>query len=209
MADFRNLLIREELVRLERVQDLGNLELMVLRLPDLVGSPLSVNALREDLQLAHKTVENWLRILERLYAIFRLPPFGAPGIRAVKKAQKHYHLDWSLVPEPAARFENLVAGHLLKWVHFRQDTEGIDLELRYFRDSEGREVDFVVVERSTPILMVECKQSGAKVDRSLRYLKKRFPDCPAWQISASGNKDIQTPEGIRISPAMRLLEDLV
>lgn len=207
--DYRNLLIREELVGLERVQDLGNLELMVLRLPDLVGSPLSVNALREDLQLAHKTVENWLRILERLYAIFRLPPFGAPGIRAVKKAQKHYHLDWSLVPEPAARFENLVAGHLLKWVHFRQDTEGIDLELRYFRDSEGREVDFVVVERSTPILMVECKQSGAKVDRSLRYLKKRFPDCPAWQISASGNKDIQTPEGIRISPAMRLLEDLV
>jgi predicted AAA+ superfamily ATPase len=91
------------------VQDLGNLELLMLRLPELVGSPLSINALREDLQLAHKTVTNWLEILERLYAIYRLSPFGAPRIRAVKKEQKHYHWDWSLVQEPLLRFENLVA----------------------------------------------------------------------------------------------------
>lgn len=207
--EYRNLLIREELVELERVTDLGNLELLVMRLPDLVGSPLSVNALREDLQLSHKTVENWLQILERLYAVFRLSPFGAPGIRAIKKAQKHYHLDWSLVPDPAARFENLVAGHLLKWVHFKQDTEGLDLELRYFRDAEQREVDFVVVERGVPVIMVECKLSDAKIDRSLRYLKKRFPQCPAWQVSATGTKNVQTPEGIRISPAVALLQDLV
>jgi len=174
-----------------------------------VGSPLSVNAVREDLQLSHKTVENWLRILERLYAIFRLPPFGAPGIRAIKKARKHYHLDWSLVSDPAGRFENLVAAHLLKWVHYRQDTEGLDLELRYFRDSEGREVDFIVVENQSPILMVECKLSDAKIDRSLRYLKKRFPDCSAWQVSAAGRKDVQTPEGVRICPAVTFLENLV
>lgn len=207
--EYRNLLIREELGGLERVHDLGNLELLVLRLPDLVGSPLSVNALREDLQLSHKTVEKWLGILERLYAIFRLPPFGAPGIRAVKKARKHYHLDWSLVRDPAGRFENLVAAHLLKWVHFQQDTEGLDVELRYFRDSEGREVDFVVVDRGEPSLMVECKMSDARVDRSLRYLKRRFPGCPAWQVSASGAKDVQTPEGIRICPAITLLQELV
>jgi hypothetical protein len=31
---------------------------MALRLPELVGSPLSVNALREDLQVAHTTLAN-------------------------------------------------------------------------------------------------------------------------------------------------------
>ena len=207
--EYRNLLIREELTSLERVQDLGNLELLVLRLPDLVGSPLSINALREDLQLSHKTVDNWVRILERMYAVFRISPFGAPGIRAIKKAQKHYHFDWGLIPEPPARFENLVASHLLKWVHFRQDTEGLDLELRYFRDAEGREVDFVVVERGLPILMVECKYADAAPDRSLRYLRRRFPDCPAWQVSATGKKDFLTPEGIRVSPALTFLQTLV
>ena len=103
----------------------------MLRLPDLVGSPLSINALREDLQVAHKTVSGWLDAIERLYAIFRIAPFGAPRIRAVKQERKHYHIDWSVVPDAGARFENLVACHLLKWVHHQQDTEGRDFELRF------------------------------------------------------------------------------
>jgi uncharacterized protein len=207
--EYRNLLIREEMISLEAVRDLDTLEQMVLRLPDLVGSLLSVNALREDLQVSHKTVESWLAILERLYAVFRLAPFGSPKLRAIRKAQKHYHFDWSLVPSPAARFENLVASHLLKWVHFREDTEGRDLELRYFRDTDGREVDFVVTENRQPLLLVECKLADDSLDRSLRYLKLRFPSAEAWQISALGEKDFQTPEGIRVAPALALLSRLV
>ncbi len=207
--EYRSLLVREELASLERVQDLGNVELLMMHLPERVGSPLSLNALREDLQVSHKTVANWLRILERLYAVFRLPPFGAPRLRAVKKEQKHYHFDWSLVPGEAARFENLVASHLLKWVHHEQDVRGRDLELRYFRDTDGREVDFVVVEGRRPVLAVEAKWSDAEVDRSLRYLKARFPDLPTWQVSATGTKDFQSPEGVRVAPALTLLRTLV
>jgi predicted AAA+ superfamily ATPase len=207
--EYRNRLVREDVAGLERTQDLGNLELLALRLPELVGSPLSINALREDLQLSHKTVDGWLKILERLYAIFRLAPFGAPRIRAVKKEQKHYHFDWSLVPSDAARFENIIASHLLKWVHFEQDTRGLDLDLRYFRDTDGREVDFVITERRRPQLLVECKWGDAEVDRSLRYLKARFPEAEAWQVSATGRKDYLTPEGIRVSPALALLNRLV
>jgi len=135
-----------------------------------VGSPLSVNALREDLLVSHKTVAGWLRVLERLYAVFRLPPFGSPKIRAVKKEEKHYH---------------------------------------YFRDTDGREVDFVVVEGRLPILLVEAKWGDAEPDKSLRYLKTRFPDADAWQVSAAGRKDFVTPEGIRVAPALELLSSLV
>ena len=181
----------------------------MLRLPELVGSPLSINALREDVQVTHKTVANWLHILERLYAIYRLSPFGAPRIRAVKKEQKHYHWDWSVVQEPSLRFENLVAGHLLKWVHHQQDTKGRDVDLRYFRDTDRREVDFVIVERRMPELLVECKWADVEVDRGLRYLKTRFPRCAAWQISATGTKDYLTQDGIRVAPAMELLRTLV
>lgn len=207
--EYRQRLVREEVAGLERISDLGNLELLVLRLPELVGSPLSVNALREDLQVSHKAVTNWLDVLERLYAVFRLAPFGAPRIRAVKKERKHYHFDWSVVPADGARFENLVAAHLLKWVHFRQDALGSDLDLRYFRDTDGREVDFVVAEGKRPRLLVECKWTDAEVDRSLRYLKVRFPDAHAWQVSAVGTKDYQTPDGIRVAPALRLLDHLI
>ncbi len=207
--EYRQLLVREEVASLERIVDLGNLELLVLRLPELVGSPLSINALREDLQVSHKAVANWLDILERLYALFRLSPFGAPRIRAVKKERKHYHMDWSVVPNEGPRFENLVASHLLKWVHYQQDVFGKDLDLRYFRDTDGREVDFVLVERKRPVLLVECKWADTEVDRGLRYLKTRFPDAQAWQLSAVGTKDYQTPEGIRVAPALSLLGSLV
>lgn len=207
--EYRTRLVRDEIADLERVQDLGNLERLMLRLPELVGAPLSLNALREDLQVSHKAVASWVDIFERLYAVFRLAPFGAPRIRAVKKERKHYHFDWSLVPEDGPRFENLVASHLLKWVHFQQDSTGSDLDLRYFRDTDGREVDFVVVDGRRPVLLVEAKWGDTEIDRGLRYLKARFPDADAWQLSATGRKDFVTPEGIRVAPALTLLRTLV
>ncbi len=207
--EYRNLLVREEVAGLERIQDLGNLELLAIRLPELVGSLLSLNALREDLQVSHKAVGAWIAALERLYALFRISPFGGPRIRAIKKAQKHYHFDWSLVPDDGPRFENLVAAHLLKWVHFQQDAQGRDLDLRFFRDTDGREVDFIVTERARPILAVECKWSEFRPERSLRYWKKRFPQCAAWQVTAKGGRDFVTPEGIRVCPATAFLKGLV
>lgn len=207
--EYRGLLMREEVRALERVNDVEQFELLAMRLAELVASPLSVNALREDLQVSHKTVSSWLAMLERLYAIFRIAPFGTPKVRAIKKAQKHYHWDWSVVANPGARFENCIASHLLKWVHWQQDTQGRDYELRYFRDTDGREVDFVVVDGRKPILFVECKLGDDALDKSLRYLSARFPGVDAWQVSLEGKKDHVTPEGIRVAPAIELLRTLV
>ena len=206
---YRERLVREEISSLETVSDLGRLELLASALPERVGSPLSLNALREDLQVSHQTVSRWTDMLERVYGIFRLAPFGAPMLRAVKKERKHYHYDWSVVADEGARFENLVASHLLKWVEFQIDTEARPLELRYFRDVDGREVDFVVVERGAPIALVECKLGDDAVSPGLRYMKARFPAVTAWQISARGVRDYLSAEGVRVAPAARLLRDLI
>lgn len=205
---YRVRLLADDVRSLERVEDLGTLELLMLSLPERVGSPLSVHSLSENLQKSHRTVERWLQVFERLYAIFRLPPFGAPRLRAVKKARKHYHFDWSLVPAEGPRFENLVACHLLKWVDFERDTKGRELELRYFRDIDGREVDFVVLEDRKPILLVEAKAGDDAPDRGLRYLQERFPEAEAWQISARGKRDFMTPRGVNVVPALEFLKRL-
>lgn len=205
----REFLIHQELRDIELVHDLGQLEMLMLRLPALVGSALSINSLTEDLQISHKTLARWLTVLERIYAVFRIAPFGTPRIRAVRKSQKHYHFDWNVVREKGARFENLVASHLLKWVHFQIDTTGRELELRYFRDVDGREVDFVVVEDGKPLWLVETKWGDEDVARGVRYLKERFPKADAWQISATGRKDYVSREGIRVAPALELLSALV
>ncbi len=206
--EYRSRLVREDLTSLEQVQDIGSVELLMMRLPELVGSPLSVNGISEQLEVSHKTISKWLAILERLYAIFVVLPFGSPRLKAVRKARKHYHYDWSLVPEASFRFENLVASHLLKWVHLREDTEGHHMELRYFRDIEGREVDFVVTQDGKATLFVECKSADRDVSPALRYAKARFPEVDAWQVSATGTRDYLSREGIRVAPALELLKTL-
>ena len=207
--EYRSRVVRGDLSDLENVQDIGIIEKMVLRLPDLVGSPLSLNALREDLQVSHQSVSRWMAMLENLYMVFRIYPFGAPKIRAVKKEAKHYHLDWTVVSNMGLRFEDLVACHLLKWSFFLQDTEGRDVELRYFRDVDRREVDFVLTEDGKPILFAECKSSGKRVSSSLNYLKKRFPDVQASQVTLDEDIDVVTKEGIRICSAHLFLKDFV
>lgn len=207
--EYRSRLIQEDLISVETVKDLGKLELLMLRLPDCVGSPLSINSLREDLNVNHKTVDAWLTILERLYGIFRLLPFGAPTIRAVKKEQKHYHYDWTLIKEPGIRFENLVAVHLLKWVHYIQDSEGRDIELRYFRDVDKREVDFIIVEDNNPLVAIECKNSKGGIHPSLKYFSRKFHNCRCIQLLANCEKEYKDKEGIEVLSATNYLSTLI
>lgn len=207
--EYRSRVIQGDLSDLENVQDVSIIENMVIRLPDLVGSPLSLNSLREDLQVSHQSISRWMEMLENLYMVFRIYPFGAPRIRAVKKESKHYHLDWTVVSDMGSRFENLVACHLLKWVFFLQDTEGRNAELRYFRDVDKREVDFVIMEDNTPVHFIECKSSGKAQSPSLRYLKVRFPSVPATQVTLDKDVDLETKEGIHICSANLFLKDLI
>ena len=127
----------------------------------------------------------------------------------MKKEQKLYLYDWSVVPEPGARFENLVANHLLKWVEYQIDVEGRAMELRYYRDNDGREVDFVITENGAPVSFIECKLNDAAVSPSLRYLHTRVPGAASWQISAHGTRDYVNADGIRVAPAARCLAELV
>lgn len=91
--------VREDLRELEHVREISLIEQLVDLLPLRVGSPLSVNNLREDLGVDHKTVDRWLTILDNLYVCFRIAPYGAPRVRAVKKERKLYLWDWSMAPE--------------------------------------------------------------------------------------------------------------
>lgn len=182
--------LREDLRDLEKVEEVVLLSRLVERLPDLIGSPLSVNSLREDLQVAHRTLQRWLAILERLFVFFRIAPFGGSRIRAVKKEQKGYLWDWSVVENTGARFENLVACQLLKYCDFLEDAEGYPMELRYLRDIDKREVDFVVLKKGKPLFAVECQLQDSPMGSAISYFAQRTP-IPRFYLVHRGKKDYQ------------------
>ena len=113
---------------------------------------------------------------------FRLAPFGSPRIRAVRKEQKLYLWDWSDIADPGARFENLVACQLLKYCHWTEDTQGFRMELRYLRDTDRREVDFVVLRGGRPQFAVECKSGERAIGAAVRYFAERAPIPRFFQV---------------------------
>jgi len=105
----RQLVLREDLRDLSRIRDIGLVDQLVALLPERIGSPLSVNVLREDLQVAFDTVKGWLATLERLYFLFELRPFSGRLARTLRREGKIYLFDHTEIEDPGARFENLVA----------------------------------------------------------------------------------------------------
>lgn len=206
--EYRSRIIYDDINTLENVKDIALIENLVLRLPDLVGSPLSINSLRNDLQVSHHTVSRWIQILENIYMIFRVYPFNSSRLRAVKKEAKHYHYDWMTIEEESYRFENLIACHLLKWCHFQQDFAGEDIELKYFRDIDRREVDFVICKNQTPIKFIECKLKFKEINPALKYIKQRFPESECTQISLHSNDAFVNKDNINVMPAYIFLNNL-
>ena len=192
--------IYDDIRDLENVREISLIELLVEELPNRVGSPLSVRNLRDTLQVAHDTVERWLAILERVYLCFRIPPFGAPRIRAVKKEQKLYLTDWSRVSSPGERFENFVACQLLKYCHFTENSEGFRMELRFLRDTDKREIDFVVLKDRKPLFAVECKTGERGVNPAIPYFRQRAGIPRFYQVHL-GTKDWGDAErNVRVLP---------
>lgn len=177
----RELLIREDLRELSQIKTLGLVEHLALLLPSRVGAPLSINSIREDLQVAFDTAKSWIDALERLYFCFRISPYSKKIVRSLKKEQKLYLWDWSQVEDPGSRFENLVASHLLKSVQAWNDVGYGSYELQYWRDLEKREVDFVITANKKPVVIFECKKSDTTPTEALLRLGELM-DVPRIQL---------------------------
>ena len=198
--------IYEDIRDLENIKEITLLELLAHELPNRVGSPLSVKNIKEMLQVAHETVERWLKIFERMYYCFRIPPYGSPKIRAVKKEQKLYLWDWSILPDSGPRFENFIASHLLKYCHFIEDTQGFSMELRFLRDTDKREIDFVVLKENIPMFAVECKTGEKSINPAVFYFKERTQIPQFYQVH-QGTKDYKK-NGVRVIPVETFCKEL-
>ncbi len=201
-------LIKEDIRDIEQVRDLSALQILVEILPSKVGSLLSLNALRGDLEVAHKTVKTWMDILERFYYHFRIYPYATTVIKSLRKEPKMYLWDWSQVIDEGARLENMVASHLLKTAHFLYDTSGHKAELFFLRNIEGREVDFLVTIDKKPWLAVEVKSGKEDLSKPLVYFTDKLKIPFAYQLVKETGIDYRK-KNIRVISADKFLSGLV
>jgi predicted AAA+ superfamily ATPase len=180
-------ILRDDLRDLENLRNLSALRQFVEALRRRVGSPIVFANLSRELQVTPKTLVHWLEVLERMYLVFVVWPYTTKIPRAVQKPPKVYFYDtMDVIGDIGARFENLVATHLLKRIQFYEDRSGYCFELRYLRDKEQREVDFVLTRDDDIQALVEAKWAATDVDRSLRYYHERLgPKYKSMQVVGS------------------------
>jgi predicted AAA+ superfamily ATPase len=200
-------LFREDIRDIEPVRDIVSMQLLGDILPDRTGSLLSINSLREDLEVSHRAVSSWLNILESFYYCFRLYPYVGKNFRSLKKEAKLYLWDWSEINDEAVRFENCVASHLLKLTHFLQDYEGYKANLYFLRSAEKKEVDFLLTIDEKPWFAIEAKMNDTNVSSSLYYFKEKLQIPFCYQVIKKTNVD-SFIKNVRVVSADRFLGGL-
>ena len=182
-ADYFTGLVREDVLEFSRLHEVNAMRLFAEMLRSRVGSPLSLASIARDLQLSPVTLGRYLDILEALFIVFVVRPWHRNIARATLQAPKVYFYDTGLVlGDEGLRFENLVACHLLKNVHWQQDTRGAAADLHYIRTKDEAEVDFCLSEGDTLTHLVECKLADAKPHRALARFAAQWPQAQAIQL---------------------------
>lgn len=199
--------IHDDIRDLEPVREIGKIELLAGMLTERAGSLLSLNALREDLSTAHATVAHWMDILESFFIHYRIYPHASSAIRSLRKEPKLYLWDWSTISSDGARMENMIASHLIKFTHLLQDEQGLRVEMRYLRDRDGHETDFLVTHEKKPWFAVEVKSGQTTPDQNLLYFKDRLRIPHCYQLTTEKNI-AREEQGVHIISANRFLAGL-
>ncbi|HSB05678.1 MAG TPA: ATP-binding protein [Thermodesulfobacteriota bacterium] len=204
IKEYKTLLTREEVRDLSRISDIRGLEDLIDILPSKVGSPLSINSLREDLGYHHSTLVNWINIIKELYLVFTLRPWHRNILRSIRKESKLFFFDWSGLPDQGRRFENLMAVSLVRMAaRFTEMGLGV-FEVMYIRDKEKREDDFALIKDNKPTALFETKEGDSEISPSGRYFGKRL-GIPLYQIVHGFGRCEAFPDNCFKIPASKLL----
>ncbi len=177
-------MFRDDIRDLTRVTDIGQLEILAFLLSQQTGQLTSMSSFAQKVNVTVRTVAGWLQLLESFYYCFRLSPWTKNITRSILKEPKFYLWDWSEVSKPGPRLENMVAVHLLKAIHGRQDAGFGDYGLYFLRNKEKKEVDFIATRNDQPWFLVEVKTKADFAGlKNLDYFQKMTKAKHAFQVA--------------------------
>ncbi|MFH1726814.1 MAG: DUF4143 domain-containing protein [Pseudomonadota bacterium] len=171
---------------------------LLIILPQRIGSPLSINALREDLNCAHSTMKRYIKALNQVFISFEICPYFKDLKKIIKKEKKLYFFYFIVADDAGKRFENMIALLLLKWVSSMNEQTLGDYSLNYLRDQSRREVDFVLLKDNKPLFLIEAKLSDVKFTSASLYYHKLL-NIPIMQLVRKPEISIKRKEGIVLS----------
>ncbi len=177
-SNYMRTYIERDVRQLKNISDLVTFERFVKLLAGRNAQELNNSALAVECGVDVKTVQAWIAILESSFIIYLLKPHHRNFNKTLVKRPKLYFYDTALVcwllgiydakqlsthSSRGAIFEGMVLTEMVK----RRTNVGAPVNLFYWRDKTGHEID-VVVDRAGKLVPVEIK-SGKTI--SSEYFK--------------------------------------
>lgn len=151
---------QEDIRDISNIHEISLLETLATFLRHQAGQLVKYSILAQKVRVSDQTIRRWMSVFESLYYCFTIQPWSKNVSRSLLKEPKVYLWDWSQVEDKGQRAENFVASHLLKAVHFWNDSGFGNFAIYFLRTKDQKEVDFLVTREGKPWLMVEVKSSG-------------------------------------------------
>ena len=178
----REQLFQEDLRDLTKISDVAGIRTLSEILLARAGNQIVTASLAREIGVAETTIKAWKATLEYFHEGFSVRPWFRNIEKSIRKTPKWYQCDWCEVNDEGARFENLVACHLVKAVDMWNDLGLGDFALYYIRNKAKEEVDFLVAKDGNPWFIAEAKTSDTTLSRTLTVMQKATGAAHAFQI---------------------------
>jgi len=185
----------QELFRLERRQSFQRfVELLLAR----SGGLFEATRFARECEISRTTITNYLGVLEATFVAHVVRPFTTRRAAEIVAAPKVYGFDTGFVAYyrgwETLRREDLGA----LWEHYVLNELHASLQrrdIRYWRDKQGHEVDFVLAHRGGAPVAIECKWSARDFDAAnLRVFRRHYPSGETFLVA----QDADRPSSRRI-----------
>lgn len=180
-------LLREDIRDMTGIQDIDQLSVLARLLAEQSGERLVYTTPAKQVRVSENTVRSWTATLCSFHYGFLVRPWFRNVSKALRKEPKFFLRDWSGLSDPGKRAETFCACHLLKAVEGWTDLGLGTFELRYLRDLQKREVDFIVIRDGEPWFLVEAKHGEAALSRHLAYFQEQTNAPHAFQVTMNAD----------------------
>lgn len=143
-------------------------------------------------EVSRPTITNYLKVTEATHVAHIIRPFSSRRHSEIVSAPKVYAFDTGFVCYHRGWNELHKEELGLLWEHFVLNELHAHLQRReilYWRDKQGHEVDFIVLQRGKPPLAIEAKWSIRNFDAlNLKIFLKHYPDARAFVVASDVKK---------------------
>jgi hypothetical protein len=175
-------IFKEDVREMTRIHEFALAGVMGRLLEERSGEQLVIANLARDVGVAPNSARAWVEAFCALHVGFLVRPWSRNIASALRKEPKWFLRDWSGIADEGKRFETLIACHLLKAVEGWADLGLGRFDLRYVRDKQKREVDFLVVRDGQPWLLVEAKTAERSLSPALAHFQRATGAAHALQV---------------------------